>query len=343
MINAESEVNIYKKLLLMVKRMFPKLSLGEQINELHNRIQGYNTELMFYTSFEDRVRIPTPDCHFCYEDYYNIKYLMVLEDLSAYCNGEPNGFDILNANILIKNIAKMHSEFWGSDRFYSDGVWPHGGYWMGNKEMQFDKPFEECFGKLVKNFNSFLGDLDFLPELEELICSNEEKIHNLVHSLTPKTMIHGDYKISNVFIKEETKKAFTIDWQWMGGGAGATDLAYLIYTTIRIDENNLENDYETLFSSREDELIEFYHNELSNKGVKDYPLSLLKEQYMLNAIYFFIFCVREKWSYMTIDDINQYKSTNTDGLHVRSTDHILRLLKSSYKFIKHLNQHWQNA
>lgn len=263
---------------------------------------------------------------------------MILEDLSAYCNGEPDGFSVDNGIVLIKNIAKMHAEFWNSKVDDISGTWPHGGYWMGNKEMLFDKPIAQCFDQVMENFGPFLDDFDFKDELKQNLCLNEEKIHNIVHSLTPKTMIHGDYKISNIFIKEKTKKAFTIDWQWMGAGSGSTDLAYLIYTSIRIDENNLEVDRCDLFTPQEERLIEAYHEELLNKGIKDYPLSLLKEQYMVNAIYFLIFCIREKWSKMTIEDIKHYKTTNTDGLHIRSIQHIKRLLKGAHFFLKHRNQ-----
>ena len=63
-------------------------------------------------------------------------------------------------------------------------------------------------------------------QLDEMI----EYLTVAAHKIEPKTLIHGDYKISNVFLNKEISKVYTIDWQWMGIGCGVTDVAHFLYT-----------------------------------------------------------------------------------------------------------------
>lgn len=39
-------------------------------------------------------------------------------------------------------------------------------------------------------------------------------------AMSPKTLVHGDYKVSNVFIDKRTNdhEVYAIDWQWFGAG-----------------------------------------------------------------------------------------------------------------------------
>lgn len=55
-------------------------------------------------------------------------------------------------------------------------------------------------------------------------------------------MVHGDYKISNLFVNVDKSKSYTIDWQWMGGGCPATDVAYFIYTSTVRKKNEKNTD-----------------------------------------------------------------------------------------------------
>jgi aminoglycoside phosphotransferase (APT) family kinase protein len=53
-----------------------------------------------------------------------------------------------------------------------------------------------------------------------------------VHELVPRALLHGDFKLSNVFVGARNGRVFAIDWQWLGGGCPAADLAYFVYPIV---------------------------------------------------------------------------------------------------------------
>lgn len=42
---------------------------------------------------------------------------MVLEDLSPFETGEPNGFKLATSKLLLENLAVLHAEFWKAPFF----------------------------------------------------------------------------------------------------------------------------------------------------------------------------------------------------------------------------------
>lgn len=361
MIDSHKEMNFMTQLLIWFQLHFPRFNLGERITELHHRLQGYTIgiyfflfmssgiftylsffiEVRFYNHFSELVKIPTPKCYYSHEDYYNIQYLMIMEDLSSFHNGEPLGFNIHNSKTLLKNIAKLHGEFWNTESLSQGDIWKQGGYWLGDKEMQFDRSLSECFDAAVENFKEIFDDFNEIEEFKNSLIEYEDKIHHIVHSQKPKTLIHGDYKISNLFVNEKKDKAFTIDWQWMGGGSCTADVAYFIYTSVRIDNENLHDpNGENIIDVIEMDLLETYFNQLKHYISTDYSFDEFKEQYIFNVLYFFIFCIREKWSVMTNEMFLKYKKSNIDGLHLRSLDHIKRLFRKSQMFMKYVKMNY---
>jgi aminoglycoside phosphotransferase (APT) family kinase protein len=47
-----------------------------------------------------------------------------------------------------------------------------------------------------------------------------------------RTIVHGDFRIDNLLFHPETGAVTVIDWQTVGTGTGASDIAYLIGTSI---------------------------------------------------------------------------------------------------------------
>jgi len=101
---------------------------------------------------------------------------------------------------------------------------------------------------------------------------------------------------------------------------------------------NKKSNYQ-YFSKVELDLMLTYWNTLIYNGVdkNEYPFELFEQQYITNIIYFTIFCIRQKYSVMTPEDIEKFKSRNIDGLHLRSRSHIEQLLDRCNTLIDVLN------
>lgn len=65
------------------------------------------------------------------------------------------------------------------------------------------------------------------------------------------TLVHGDFKGANYFLKNEGEGCCAFDWQWTGPGIGATDLIYLFCGSV---EDEIVRDYETW--------LKLYHSQL---------------------------------------------------------------------------------
>jgi aminoglycoside/choline kinase family phosphotransferase len=146
------------------------------------------------------------------------------------------------------------------------------------------------------------------------------------NNLQPRTIIHGDYKIANIFIDHNSAESqiYAIDWQWCGIGHVAMDVASFIATSVH--ENTIEDSLE---------LVRFYHKVLIDNGVS-YSWEQFWQAYQICWIEFFIYTVVGLWSVMQANDIESYKKEEKDGLHVRSYTHMKNLLKRTEIFMKDL-------
>lgn len=345
-VNGSSSITTWEKLGLLVKPYLSSINLGATIEELAYRLQGYLIELQFYSSQAKEVNIPIPECFFSYYDYYNVRFVMVMEDLSECDNGEPNGFDPEQAKAMLRNLARLHAQFWNSSST-DKKLWSYGGYWLGNKEMSHHKSISNVFEATLKNFPIIGEQIPDAHEFSKQLSRDLDRLTSAVHIREPKTLIHGDYKISNIFIDmhQNPIKPYSIDWQWMGKGCAATDVSYFIYTSLSLEDEKwsfdiahtpVDPDYPQ-YSVHEMSLLRAYHDELVSQGIKDYPFPLFEHQYSTNQIYFTVFCLREKWSSMTSTNMDFFKDNRIDGLHLRNTQHMVQMIKRSSDLLKHID------
>lgn len=343
MINGGDSMGLLWKLLLWIRLKWPWFApIPASVEELAYRLKGYKIETRFYRHYAHQVAVPVPRCFYNYEDLYRVRFLMVLEDLSPFETGEPDGFSQDTSKLLMENLAILHAEFWKAPYFHEPvtesikpSIWTFGGYWFGNKEMPHGKSLKACWEKMLASYpdlklNLVAGD-SFGDNMEHIV----EKLTTTVHRFGPRTMVHGDYKISNLFVNTAKPKSYTIDWQWMGGGCPATDVAYFIYTSTNIPLNNESVAHAKYpFVKSELELLRLYHNGLMQRGIKKYSFDDFAQQYMMNVMFFAVFCMRAKYSNMGPDDVLRYQRNREDGLHLRSFEHMKFLLCQASKMEK---------
>lgn len=345
-VNGSSSITTYEKLGLLLKPLVPSVNLGATIEELAYRLHGYFIELQFYSTQAKEVKVPIPECYFSYHDYYNVRFVMIMEDLSDCDNGEPGGFTAIQAKAMLRNLARLHAQFWQASS--SDvKLWSYGGYWLGSKEMSHHKTISRVFESTLKNFPIIQQEIPNVHEFSKQLARDLDLLTTAVHIREPKTLIHGDYKISNIFIDmhQEPIKPYSIDWQWMGKGCAATDVSYFIYTSLSMEDEGwtfdtsrapVDPDYPQ-YTVHEMDLLRTYHEELVSHGIKDYPFHLFEQQYSLNQIYFTVFCLREKWSSMSATNMTFFNDNRIDGLHLRNTKHMVQMLNRSAELLRHID------
>jgi thiamine kinase-like enzyme len=347
------KMNAADKIKMYLKKKYPRLSLFKETEDLISRLNSYEIELKFYRKYASELPIPTPKSYYNYEDYYNVYFFICLEDLSDHVVGQPDGFSYEVSKEIMKNLANFHTSFWNKPYFSQERtkhIWEYGGYWLGEKEMDYTRSLDTSWNRVLENIGCLLSR-EVLTRIQDLGRRLEEEsnfITHCVHNFQPRMLIHGDYKISNLFYDPDANRVYTIDWQWFGKGCGATDISYYIYTSIppfHKKENKSDESEEYLnsypyYNSVEMELILSYWTTLIKNGIDhdEYPFEVFEQQYIVNVIFFTIFCIRQKFFWMLPSDIEKFKSDVVDGLHLRSVEHIEQLLVRCNTFLDHLNR-----
>jgi thiamine kinase-like enzyme len=162
--------------------------------------------------------------------------------------------------------------------------------------------------------------------LGSVLESRLNDITLVFNNLQPRTIIHGDYKISNIFIDHNSteNQVYAIDWQWCGIGHVAMDVAHFIATSLH--ENTIEDSLE---------IVRFYHTVLIDNGVS-YSWKQFWQAYQICWIEFFMYIVVDSWSVMQANDIELFKKDEKNGLHVRSYAHMKHFITQTEIFMKDL-------
>ena len=87
-------------------------------------------------------------------------------------------------------------------------------------------------------------------------------------------LMHGDYRLDNMLFDPDRSRITVVDWQTLGVGLPARDLAYFMATSLLPEAR----------SAIEEELVESYHRELLAYGVTDYDLASCWRDYRLGTL-----------------------------------------------------------
>ncbi|MDE8604408.1 phosphotransferase [Marinomonas sp. RSW2] len=188
---------------------------GWQSDYAHNRkIRSYEVEQCWYQDWAFRCleSAQVAHCHGVYFDKQSGQRLTLLEDLGA--SGYAARYDTDNDQHLLSCInwlAAFHAGFIhqtpASD--WPKGLWRKGTYW------HLDTRQEEWMAMEEGELKSSAAALSH--------CLDEARF---------KTLVHGDAKVANFCFSTQEEKVAAVDFQYVGGGTGVQDLAYLLGSAL---------------------------------------------------------------------------------------------------------------
>ena len=167
------------------------------------KLRSYDVELAWYrdhaSSLDDSCRIP--QCF--YAEARGGRWLFVLEDLDA-AGFTVRTRDPSDAGLFAcaRWLARFHARFLQTP---PDGVWPTGTYW--HLATRPDELAAMAEGPLRDGANAIAGRLA---------------------QAQWQTWVHGDAKPVNFCFTESGGAVAGVDFQYLGGGVGVSDLAYLL-------------------------------------------------------------------------------------------------------------------
>ncbi len=230
----------------------------------------YEKEVGFYRQFAQLTPIPTTACYAADHDPETDDFVLLFEDVGdAIVHSQVDGCPPDAALLTVRNLARHHARFADSALFDDpDFAWlPFGS----------DPPTPEA---LIQTITGSWGP--FKEKFPELVTSELtaiiERFPGSVRSLLtvnpgrPITLVHGDYRLDNLFFANGG--VTVIDWQVCAKGPFAYDLAYFITQSLTIDDRK----------AHEAALIDAYLNELEAAGVS-HDRDMLLDDYRATAMF----------------------------------------------------------
>ena len=195
----------------------------------------------------------------------NRRYLLMLEDLApARVGDQVEGCSREEAERALRAGAKLHARYWRSPL-----LWER--WWIipidtGPNMAQVY--FEDTREQFIERYSERLTE-SALAQLEWLRSHGPEVVRGLASA--PPTLLHGDFRLDNMFFDDANGDVLLFDWQGTLRGPAAFDVAYFLSAALGIDAGPEE----------EAELLRFYHGALREQGVRDYPFEEFERTYRL--------------------------------------------------------------
>src|SRR5271168_136878 len=247
------------------------IKLPAQDDTVRDRVTiGYRSECTFYATVADRVRVPTPQCFYCEITEDAMDYALLLADQAPAVQGDQlAGCGEQEARLTVVALAGLHGPSW------CDPVW------LDFPGIAFARPDEASAGGLgeVARMSTEIT-LDKLGD--RMSAADRETFTTAMGLVTPWllaerdrfALLHGDYRLDNLLFSPDAAAVTVVDWQTLGVGLPARDLAYFTATSLKPE----------LRASIEHDLVDEYHRALLGYGVTDYDRETCWRDYRLGMI-----------------------------------------------------------
>ena len=193
--------------------------------EICRLFQFYEREINFYEHIASECSLRVPHLYYSKQHVEEDDFLLLLEDLRGVAMGdEVAGCSAQEAELAIRSIAGFHRTWW--ERPELDKI-----DWMpavnAPVQQSAEPAYNEAWEPFVKTFGAHQSE-------RMLKVGEAMKTHviDLLNALAPapRTILHGDWRLDNIFFGEGTIAA--IDWQISTIGRGAFDVGYFLSSCI---------------------------------------------------------------------------------------------------------------
>jgi aminoglycoside phosphotransferase (APT) family kinase protein len=249
----------------------------------------YLREVRFFTQLADQAPIRVPRCHHAASDDETSQFVVVMEDLSHLrVVDQLDGMSLEDAERAVDGLAAWHATWWGkADGLAEAGVTLSLGdpIYPAVVPMVFDEGWAKVEG----------AGIDIPEAIRAVQPGFNAALPGLLADLaeSPTTMIHGDFRADNlVFCEDGTLAAF--DFQLIGTGSGAYDLAYFTTQSLEV----------AVADAAEQALFERYCAGLTAGGVPAGDLDGLWERYRKAALFCLVYPIVASRG-MDLDDPRQ--------------------------------------
>ncbi|OBH05409.1 aminoglycoside phosphotransferase [Mycobacterium sp. E2699] len=247
------------------------IKLPAQDDTVRDRVVvGYRSECAFYSSVADRVGVPTPECFYCEISEDAMDFALLLADQAPAVQGDQlAGCGEAEAHLAVTALAGLHAPSW------CDPVW------LDFPGIAFARPDEAGAGGMGE-VAKMSADIT-LEKLGDRMTPEDRHTFGAAMGLVAPwllaeydrfALLHGDYRLDNMLFDPDRTRVSVVDWQTLGVGLPARDLAYFTATSLNPE----------LRATIEEDLVTAYHRELSRSGLSDYDRDTCWRDYRLGVL-----------------------------------------------------------
>jgi hypothetical protein len=236
-----------------------------------NREQGialgmYEAEVNFYTKCADRTVAFVPTAYFADIQPGTANFVIVMEDMGGLSMvSQIDGMSEAQTVAAIESLAAVHARWCGKA---DDPAIPSAPSVVHERIQVFAQMWPALWEMFKPNFGNMLSEDGIV--LGTWIAENYWRAVE-EFAKGPWTLLHLDYRVDNLMFDDN--RVAVIDWQSMGRGPAAYDLAYLLGGSVTVDARR----------ASEERWVRHYLEALRDGGV-DYSFDSFWRDYRLGHL-----------------------------------------------------------
>jgi len=153
---------------------------------------------------------------------------------------------------------------------------------MDLPSIAMPKPGDDAAAQGLGEISKMAADIVIDRLGSHISAQDQETLVAAMSSVTPWLMaepkryalMHGDYRLDNMLFDPDRTRITVVDWQTVGIGLPARDLAYFTATSLE----------PAIRSETERDLVERYHRSLVGYGITDYDVDTCWRDYRLGVV-----------------------------------------------------------
>jgi hypothetical protein len=183
----------------------------------------YVKEISWYRELAAASGVPAPICHYCDIADDDVDFVLILSDLApARAGDQLAGLGLSGLIPCIEAAAKLHGYLWNDARLAQ----------MPSLARDNAGLIRTLFPQLYAGFRERYA-ARLAAEVLDLGAGLVTKLDAyLAREPSVRTIVHGDLRVDNILFAPNGEACWIVDWQTLGRGSGAADLAYLVGTSI---------------------------------------------------------------------------------------------------------------
>jgi fructosamine-3-kinase len=230
---------------------------------------GYRAEVAFYEIVAPTVHVPLPRCYYSAISDNSESFVLLLEDLTPARQGDQlAGCSGQQAHAAVTALAGLHGPRWCDPHWHSLQA-----VVMAMADENGAKGLGEIVRMAVDMFLERLGHRMKEPDRQTLDACPDRVAPWLLSKPDRFSLLHGDYRLDNLMFGPGDTSVTVVDWQTLGVGLPARDLAYFIATGMAPEVRATE----------ERALVVAYHAALEGWGVQSYEVEECFDDYRRSA------------------------------------------------------------